>query len=130
MKQISKLELQKQKWLTFEKTDEKVVVDIKNALELSKGIKVTMFTSAGFILNKDRLVYEMPYTNAEIKSVIPLKSQLEKRGYIVEDHSGILEKAMHKKDEVEELKWRIQKAREIKKIQQQPSFHWAHLVEI
>ncbi|MFJ7932936.1 DEAD/DEAH box helicase [Sporosarcina sp. NPDC096371] len=115
MKQISKLELQKQKWLTFEKSDEKVVVDIKNALELSKGIKVTMFTSAGFTLNKDTLVYEMPYTNAEIKSVLPLKSQLEKRGYIVVDHSGILEKAMHKQDEVEELKWRIQKAGEIKK---------------
>ncbi|VDG98712.1 SNF2 family N-terminal domain [Lysinibacillus sphaericus] len=115
MKQIDKLELQKQKWLTFEMTGENVVVNIKNALELSKGIKVTMFTSVGFTLNKDSLLYEMPYTNKEIKSVLPLKSQLEKLGYTVVDHSGILEKAMHKQDEVEELKWRIQKAREIKK---------------
>ncbi|UYO21137.1 DEAD/DEAH box helicase [Bacillus sp. 41-22] len=101
--------------LTINLNKDLIFLDANQYPEISKGLFVSMFKSAGFKLDRKTGVYTGDFNFIKKPSLIKLRDRLNQRGYEVCDVDGVFTCAENATKSIEDDKKRIDIGREIKK---------------
>ncbi|MGS4992797.1 DEAD/DEAH box helicase [Bacillus cereus] len=90
-------------------------IDVSSYPDLMLGTKKSSFTNAGFVLNRNCNLYEMPILEARTKLLLHLQKNLQRKRYELVDESGVIERAVNEKQAIDETTQRLHHAAMIKR---------------